>query len=219
MSQLDWRHLNLSNNRLGSAAMKQLVRGRWPELKRLDLRKNQLDEAAIKCLSQGHWPALKELILDENPDVDAAVVACIPQAKFVLLSGLSLAKIDLDYVSMYCVALMHAQLESLCLHSTGVETAAVSVLFATESESWRRSQHLVLSNNRLTADAIARLVTTSLPRLHFLDLADNDLDADAACLLAQSRWPQLQNLHLQNNQFDVSQCGFLPRPTGLSYTA
>ena len=63
----------------------------------------------------------------------------------------------------------------------------------------------------MQADAIAPLVSVSLPGLAVLRFSHNRLDVDAAKLLATGTWPQLLQLTLDHNSLDTAAMAFLAK--------
>lgn len=66
-------------------------------------------------------------------------------------------------------------------------------------------------SNKLTADAIASLVSADIPKLKRLNLACNHLGTAAARHISKSTWLDLCSLSLQNNAFDNAAMAFLAR--------
>ena len=65
--------------------------------------------------------------------------------------------------------------------------------------------------NKLTADAIASLVSADIPDLLDLDLSHNNLTVAAARVLSDSTWHKLRKLRLNDNAFDHTAMAFVAK--------
>ncbi|KAL3131451.1 hypothetical protein ABBQ38_007760 [Trebouxia sp. C0009 RCD-2024] len=81
----------------GVDAMSQLVAGKWSALKHLDVSDNKLDSAAIACLVQADWP-LETLHLSNNV-LDLEAMEHLVQGSWPRLKQLTLRVIGLTWRS------------------------------------------------------------------------------------------------------------------------
>ncbi len=195
--------LHLANTDLASDAATLLAQIGWlPSLLVLDLSQNELGHGlgpvlqrvdSVRHLSltntglgpqvarelAAHWPRLIHLDLSTNPLTSAGLAACVGDT---------------------------ASLQTLKLERCALDDHAIDLLIARAAPQLRL---LSLAGNRLSLDALARLVTSPLmAALQVLDLSRCHLPAEAAAVLSEvPALARLQTLNLRGNPFD--QAGLL----------
>lgn len=101
------------------------------------------------------------------------------------------------------LALLHNRLNNINLAFVDMDAAALSQLTALPRP---QLQVLGLMGNRLTADAMASLISADIPNLN---LVQNKLNTGAAGHLSKSIWRKLYIVYLQHNAFDDTRNGIL----------
>ena len=161
--------LSLSNHRLDSAAIANLVKGDLAQLQYLHTRNGRIDVAATAMLSHRHWPLLQMFELRHAGL--ASAVESFNATKWPFLEYLDLSKNKLD-------------------------ARAVGILVAI---SWPKLQHLDLSHNSLDATAVAKLGQGNWPKLRALHLARSEVNEDSLTQLTQAAWPHLRTLDMSTS--------------------
>ena len=214
------KHLNLSENPLGSASLmwlisakfpleslylravgltptgvKDLVKGNWPGLRRLVLADNRLTAAAILPLVRARWPELRQLDLSQNLLTWQAVTTLTT----IVMPRLS--KLDLSG-NLLC----HQALQALsfgnwprlqCLNLSYCNLYALDDV----SGNWPKLRCLWLSGN-CVEDAIIPNVLLRWQTITGLGLSNTMLSTAAVQQLVQGHWPMLISLNVDLNYLD-----------------
>ena len=188
--------LHMSNSKLDTTAVTQLVGALSLQLKILMLSNNQLKRAVIKILLKARWPKLQKLTLDSTYTLDINFAP--KHGNCPSLNELTLSYLRLDSVKRLATEFA-PRLQMLSL-DCGINPAAVSEL---ASLAWPRLELLSLWRSALGSEAIQMLTKAALPQLKFLSLQHNEVNSAAMRHLVQADWPQLQHLDLSGNCLDA----------------
>lgn len=113
-------------NGFGTGAMSQMVAGNWPALRELDLSNNKLGTAATSLLSNVDWPLEKLNLSDSKMDVNA--IEHLLQGRWPTLTRLTLRRCKLNAQTVAVLGKAQWPLKQLDLGHNSLDVQAVAHL-------------------------------------------------------------------------------------------
>jgi len=169
---LDFKVLDLSDNKIYNKGIESLVKANWSKLERLNLCCTGITTDGMKILSKYYnWPNLKVIDLSKNSILDEGIK--------------SIVKAD------------WLQLEQLNLCCTGLTKNGIETL--SKDNNWPNLKMLDLSICNIYNEGIKSLVQANWSQLEQLNLDSTGITTDGMKILSKHNWPNLKKLDLNWN--------------------